>query len=137
MSRKQLIIIIFMKWYLNVLKNYATFTGRARRSEYWYFALFNLLFCIIAMIVDNLLGTTIDMGFGVSLPYGYVYIAYILAIFIPSFAVAVRRLHDVGKSGWLLLVALIPLIGAIWLLVLFFTDSQPGSNKWGDNPKQV
>jgi uncharacterized membrane protein YhaH (DUF805 family) len=71
------------------------------------------------------------------LPYGYVYIAYILAVFIPGIAVAVRRLHDVGKSGWMLLVSLIPLIGVIWLLVLMFTDSQLSSNKWGDNPKQI
>lgn len=126
-----------MKWYISVLKNYAKFSGRARRSEYWYFVVFNVLFAILAMIIDNFLGTTIEIGYGVALPYGYVYIAYILAVFIPGIAVAVRRLHDVGKSGWMLLVSLIPLIGVIWLLVLMFTDSQLSSNKWGDNPKQI
>jgi uncharacterized membrane protein YhaH (DUF805 family) len=56
---------------------------------------------------------------------------------VPSLAVGVRRLHDVGKSGWMLLVALIPLIGAIWLLILFCKDSQPQENKWGANPKEI
>jgi uncharacterized membrane protein YhaH (DUF805 family) len=91
-----------MKWYLKVLNNYATFSGRARRSEFWF-----------------------------------LYLIYVLAVFIPGLAVAVRRLHDVGKSGWMYFVVLIPIIGAIWLLVLFFTDSQVGSNKWGENPKEI
>lgn len=126
-----------MKYYLSVLQNYATFTGRARRSEYWYFVLFNIVFAGVAMLIDNGLGTTFNFGYGVSLPYGYFYTFYALAVFIPGLAVLVRRLHDVGKSGWMFLVVLIPLIGAIWLLVLMFTDSQPGSNKWGENPKEV
>ncbi len=68
-------------------------------------------------------------------PYGYVYAIYGLAVLLPSLGVSIRRLHDVGKSGWFLLIALIPLIGAIWLLVLFCTDSQAGVNKYGPNPK--
>ena len=71
------------------------------------------------------------------LPYGYVNLLYSLVVFIPGLAVAVRRLHDVGKSGWFFLIVLIPLVGAIWLLVLFFTDSQPGMNKYGPNPKGI
>ena len=126
-----------MKWYLKVLNNYATFSGRARRSEFWFFALFNMIFAIVAMGIDNVLGTTIKMGYGVSLPYGYIYLIYVLAVFIPGLSVSVRRLHDVGKSGWMYFIVLIPIIGAIWLLVLFFTDSQVGSNKWGENPKEV
>ena len=125
-----------MKWYLKVLKDFGNFRGRARRSEYWYFALFNFIFAIVAMLLDNLIGTTFDIE-GVPIPYGYIYLLYVLAVFIPGLAVAVRRLHDVGKSGWFLLIVLIPLIGAIWLLVLYFTDGQPGENKWGPNPKSI
>lgn len=120
-----------MKWYLKVLNQYADFKGRARRTEYWTFVLFNVIFSIVAMIIDNVLGTAIE-GVG----YGPVYGLYVLALLIPGLAVAVRRLHDVGKSGWMLLVAFIPLIGAIWLLILFFTDSNPGDNKYGPNPKE-
>jgi len=121
-----------MNWYLQVLKKYAEFGGRARRKEYWMFALFNVIFLIVAIILDNVLGTTIGV-----LPYGVFYFLYALAVLLPGLAVGVRRLHDVGKSGWMMLIGLIPLIGAIWLLVLVCTDSQSGTNKWGENPKQV
>ena len=120
-----------MNWYVTVIKQYANFNGRARRKEYWMFALFNLIFLIAAMILDNILGTTIWI-----LPYGYLYIAYSLFVMLPSIAVAVRRLHDIGKSGWMLLISLIPLIGGIWLLVLYVTDSQIGENQYGPNPKE-
>lgn len=121
-----------MNWYLKVLKQYADFSGRARRKEYWMFVLFNLIFAIVAMILDNILGLTVGI-----LPYGVFYVLYTLAVFIPGLAVAVRRLHDVGKSGWMILIALIPLIGVIWLLVLMVTDSNPGKNQYGSNPKEV
>jgi uncharacterized membrane protein YhaH (DUF805 family) len=122
-----------MKHYLNAFNNYATFSGRATRSEYWFFVLFNIIFIILAMLLDNAFGTTIKMGYGVSLPYGYIYIAYLIITLLPSFAVGVRRLHDVGKSGWFFLISLIPIIGAIWLLVLLFTDSNVGENKYGES----
>jgi len=122
-----------MKWYLKVLKQYADFSGRARRKEYWMFFLFNMIFAFIAMILDNLFGLIISP----EIPYGAFYILYALAVFIPGLAVMVRRLHDVGKSGWMFLIALIPIIGAIWLLVLLATDSAIGTNKWGNNPKGV
>ncbi len=121
-----------MNYYLKVLQNYATFTGRARRSEYWYFVLFNGIFSIVAMILDNVLGIALE-GIG----YGPLYGLYLLAMLIPGLAVVVRRLHDVGKSGWMYFIVLIPIIGAIWILVLLITDSQVGSNKWGENPKEV
>ena len=124
-----------MNYYLKVLKNYATFSGRARRNEYWYFALFNFIFAILAILIDNVLGTTFKINYGISLPYGYVYILYLLFIIIPGIAVSVRRLHDVGKSGTYLFITLIPFIGGIWFLVLLFTDSKPGDNKYGPNPK--
>lgn len=121
-----------MKWYLKVLKQYADFSGRARRTEYWMFALFNFLFLIVATILDNVLGLTAG-----ELPYGVFYFLYALAVLIPGLAVAVRRLHDVGKSGWMMLIVLIPLVGAIWLLVLVVTDSNPGENEYGANPKEL
>lgn len=121
-----------MNWYLKVLKQYADFSGRARRKEYWMFVLFNMIFTIVAMILDNVLGIAME-GIG----YGPLYGLYSLAMLIPGLAVAVRRLHDVGKSGWMILIALIPLIGAIWLLVLMVTDSNPGENQYGQNPKEA
>jgi uncharacterized membrane protein YhaH (DUF805 family) len=129
-----------MKWYLKVLKQYADFSGRARRTEYWMFVLFNIIFALVAIAIDNLLGITFSFsgpdGTAVPFFYGYIYVLYNLAILLPSLAVGVRRLHDVGKSGWMMLIALIPLVGGIWLLVLFCTDSQSGPNKWGENPKE-
>jgi len=121
-----------MNWYLQVLKKYAEFNGRARRKEYWMFALFNIIFLIVAMIIDNVAGTTIG-----GLPYGLFYFVYVLAVFIPGLAVSVRRLHDVGKSGWFYLIILIPIVGAIWLLVLFCTDGVIGQNEYGTNPKEI
>ena len=122
-----------MEWYLKVVRdNYANFSGRARRKEYWMFVLFNIIFAIAAMILDNVFGLAMD-----SIGYGPIYIIYGLAVFIPGFAVIVRRLHDVGKSGWMFLISLIPLVGSIWILVLLVTDSKPGENKWGPNPKEV
>ncbi len=121
-----------MNWYLKVLKQYADFSGRARRKEYWMFFLFNTIFAFLAAIIDNVVGTASpDLGYGVFCGI------YSLAVLIPSLAVGVRRLHDIGDSGWMLLIALIPLIGAIWLLVLMVSDSQEGTNKWGENPKEI
>ncbi len=129
-----------MHYYLDVLKKYAVFTGRARRSEFWYFVLFNFIASLVCAALDNAFGTafTFNMGENVQqLPYGYIYLLYSLAVFVPSLALNVRRLHDVGKSGWFLFIGLIPVVGAIWLLVLFFKDSQPGINEYGPNPKGI
>jgi uncharacterized membrane protein YhaH (DUF805 family) len=119
-----------MNWYLQVLKKYAVFSGRARRKEYWLFALFNMIFAVVAMIVDNAFGMTI-----LGLPYGIITVIYSLAVIIPGLAVVVRRLHDVGKSGWMIFISLIPIVGAIWLLVLMVTDGDTGENEYGSNPK--
>lgn len=121
-----------MKYYLAAIKNYANFNGRARRSEYWYFILFNILFACGAMLLDNLLGIAMDKT-----GYGPIYLIYTLFVLIPGLALIARRLHDVGKSGWMFLIVFIPLAGAIWMLILLTTDSQPGSNQWGPNPKEV
>ncbi len=124
-----------MNWYLAVLRNYVGFSGRARRKEYWMFVLFNFIFLIIAMILDSILGTRYEMN-GLTLPYGYVYTLYALAVLIPALAVLVRRLHDVGKGGGFIFIALIPIAGPIWLLVLLCTDSERGENRFGQSPKE-
>ena len=129
-----------MNYYILAIKKAFDFRSRSSRPEYWYFVLFNIIFAIAAMIIDRVLGTTFtfDTGFGEQdLGYGYIYLLYALVLMIPGLAAGVRRLHDVGKSGWMMLIALIPLIGAIWLIVLLVKDSQPGDNKWGPNPKNV
>lgn len=123
-----------MNWYLAVLKKYAVFSGRARRKEYWMFVLLNMIFCIIAIALDKILGIEFDCLY---YPYGPIYTIYVLAVFIPGLAVAIRRLHDVGKSGWMYLICLIPIIGTIWILVLLIKDSDQGENKYGANPKEI
>ena len=124
-----------MEWYLKVMRdNYANFTGRARRKEYWMFALFQAIIMIVLVILDNVLGLGFDIG-GIPLGYGVLYTIGALAHFIPGLAVVVRRLHDVGKSGWFYLIALIPFIGIIWLLVLMCTDGDKGDNAYGPDPK--
>lgn len=122
-----------MNWYVKVIKNYANFEGRARRQEYWMFVLFNMLFAFAAIILDNVFGIT----FSEQINYGPFYAIYSLAVFIPGLAVGIRRLHDIGKSGWYILLGLIPCIGSIWLIVLLATDSQPGENEYGPNPKGI
>ena len=119
-----------MNWYLEVLKKYAVFGGRARRREYWYFALFNLLISIVLAVIDGVTGTlSAEAGIGLLGAF------YALAVLIPGIAVSVRRLHDTNRSGWWLLIVLVPLIGAIVLLVFMVQDSQPGENQYGPNPK--
>ena len=120
-----------MNWYLAVLKKYADFSGRARRTEYWMFFLVNLLISIAASLLDRVLDTT----FGSADQYGALSLFYSLAVFIPGLAVAVRRLHDIGKSGWYLLVLIIPLVGIIWLLILLVREGDRGANAYGEDPK--
>lgn len=123
-----------MNWFLKVLKQYADFNGRARRKEYWMFVLFMIIIYAIAMILDNILGTTFKMA-GVSMGYGYLYTLVGLAALIPSLAVGVRRLHDINKSGWYILVGIIPFIGAIVLIVWFVKEGDHGPNQFGPDPK--
>ena len=121
-----------MNWYLNVWKNYAVFSGRARRTEYWMFGFINLFITILAMIHDSILG----IGFkGTGL--GPIYLLYVLAVFIPALAVLVRRLHDIGKSGAMIFVSLIPIGGPIWLFVLLVRNGQQGENEYGPDPKDI
>lgn len=121
-----------MNWYLHVLKNYATFSGRARRKEYWMFFLISALISIVLTLLDILLGT-----YSVEYEAGLFSGLYSLLILLPSIAVVVRRLHDTDRSGWWILISLIPLIGVLVLFVFTCLDSQPGTNRFGVNPKEA
>ena len=121
-----------MNWFLVVLKKYATFSGRAQRAEYWWFYLISTLIIIGLSLIDQATGT-LDEETGM----GLLTTLYSLAILIPSIAVGVRRLHDTGRSGWWLLIGLIPVIGSIVLIVFFVLDSEPGDNAYGANPKAL
>jgi uncharacterized membrane protein YhaH (DUF805 family) len=121
-----------MDWYIAVIKKYAVFSGRSRRKEYWYFVLFNILISIGLSVIDGVLGTG-NAETGTGLLSGI----YSLAVLIPSLAVLVRRLHDTNRSGWWILIGLIPIIGWIVLLVFVVEDSNPGQNQYGANPKDT
>ena len=99
--------------------------------EYWMFTLINAIVALIAVTIDNVLGLANE-----DFLIGPIYMLYVLAMLLPSLAVSVRRLHDIGKSGWMVLISLIPIIGSIWLLILFVTDGQVGENEYGLNPKE-
>lgn len=128
-----------MQWYLKVLRQYADFSGRARRTEFWMFVLFNAIAIVILTILDNLLGlSSSSMGGGsIYVSGGILTGIYQLAVLVPSLAVGARRLHDTGRSGWWQLIALIPLVGAIILIVFWATDGDPNPNQHGVNPKQL
>ena len=113
-----------MQWYLSVLKNYVGFSGRARRKEYWMFYLFNAIVSIVLTVLDMLAGLNSILTY-----------LYALAILLPSLALSFRRLHDIGKSAWWVLIALVPVIGGIVLLIFSLLDSEPGENQYGPNPK--
>lgn len=118
-----------MNWYLEVLRKYAVFKGRARRKEYWMFTLFSTIIMILLVVADRTLGTGDAASFGILTGI------YVLAVLIPSLAVGVRRLHDTGRSGWWLLFGIVPLIGGIVILVFTVQDSETGGNQYGPNPK--
>ncbi len=121
-------------WYKKVVfENYANFTGRARRSEYWNFVLVNFLINLSLWFLLFFLGFFINIGFGFL--FYLVLLLYGLAIIIPSLAAVVRRLHDINKSGWYYFVFLIPIVGIIWLLVMLFTEGDRGENYYGPDPK--
>ena len=125
-----------MNYYLAVLKKYAVFSGRSQRAEYWYFALFNIIILTVSTSISAMVSNNSNT-LGTFSAWFIVQNLYGIAIFIPALALTVRRLHDVGKSGWMLLITFIPLIGAIWFFVLMVTDSNPGENKYGPNPKRI
>ena len=112
-----------MNWYLGVLKKYADFNGRARRKEFWMFALINFVIMIVLGIVDSMIGIQVLSAI------------YALGVLLPSLAVGARRLHDIGRTGWWQLIGLVPFIGLLVLIIFFVLDSNPGDNKYGPNPK--
>ena len=116
----------FMDAVKSVFGNYAAFSGRARRSEYWYFVLFNFLVSFALGFIGGLLGDNVSTVLSS---------IWSLGVLIPSLAVAWRRLHDIGKSGAYFLLILIPLVGAILLIVWFCQPGQPGDNQYGPDPK--
>ena len=120
-----------MSWYLQVLKKYAVFSGRARRKEYWYFVLFNYIIGIVLGLIEGLAGIAAETDFSVLAGL------YSLAVLLPAIGVSVRRLHDTGRNGWWLFIGLIPLIGAIILLIYMVSDSQAETNQYGPSPKLV
>jgi uncharacterized membrane protein YhaH (DUF805 family) len=133
-----------MNHYTAVLRRYATFTGRARRTEFWMFTLFNAIVGIVLAAVDALVfGTgsfTALSGGGsasVGVSVGLLSTLYSLAVFLPGLAVTVRRLHDTDRSGWWVLIALVPFVGGIVLLVLLVLEGTRGPNRHGYDPKAV
>ena len=110
------------------LQKYVTFSGRARRSEYWYFVLFSVIVSIVASFIDSILGTRSSSGTGVIQALAQ------LALLLPGLAVGARRLHDTGRTAWWLLIGLIPIVGAIVLIIFFVQDSH-GDNQYGPSPK--
>lgn len=112
----------FIEAVKSVFSQYVGFSGRARRSEYWYFTLFNAIVSIVLSILVSATGSSL-------------FSILSLALVLPGIAVTIRRLHDIGKSGWYILFDCIPLVGAIILIVWFCKDSMPGENQYGPNPK--
>lgn len=116
-------------------KRYVDFNGRSRRSEYWYFTLFNVLVSTFLQIL-TLLSIGLSEGpSSFSIVISCITSLYFLLVLLPSFAVNVRRLHDIGKSGFNLLWVLVPILGSILLIVWFCRDGDPHANQWGNDPK--
>jgi uncharacterized membrane protein YhaH (DUF805 family) len=121
-----------MQWYAKVLRQYADFNGRARRTEYWMFTLVSVIVGLVLGLVDEV----VFIGPGLSTT-GWLHTIYSVAVIIPTLAVGARRLHDTGRSGWWLLIGVIPLVGAIVLIVFFALEGQRSSNAHGPDPKAV
>ncbi len=119
-----------MNWYLKCLSNYATFSGRARRTELWMYYLFNYIFALVIYFVSVILvAITAESAFLSIL------IIYILAVLVPGIAVTIRRLHDTGRSGWWYFISFIPFVGVIVLIVFLCEDGTAGKNIYGLDPK--
>lgn len=115
-----------MNWYVKCIKQYVDFSGRARRKEYWMFALLNCVFGIVASTLDLIIMPE---------SIGIISLLYSLFVLLPGLAVCVRRLHDIGKSGYWFLIAFVPIVGAILLIVWACTEGESNSNSYGPNPK--
>jgi uncharacterized membrane protein YhaH (DUF805 family) len=120
-----------MQWYLDVLKKYTVFDGRARRKEFWMFALFSTIVSIILNIIDKIIGT----DFGGASSSGWLSTIYGLAVLLPTIGVGIRRMHDTNRTGWWILISLVPCIGWIWYIVLAAQEGTAGDNNYGPDPK--
>ncbi len=120
-----------MEMMIAPLKKYADFQGRARRAEYWMFVLFQIL----VLVPTAILGIILSGGDPDGAAFNGLILLVALALFIPSLAVTIRRLHDTNRTGWWYLISFLPLIGGIWLLVLTVLDGTPGTNRFGPDPK--
>jgi uncharacterized membrane protein YhaH (DUF805 family) len=117
-----------IKIYIKVLKQYGDFKTRSTIKEFWLFNLTTIIISLIFTIIDS------SVDFKLAGNIGVLTALYSIFIFIPSLSLSVRRLHDVGKSGWTILFIIVPIVGIIWLLALFCRDTMPERNKWGENP---
>lgn len=120
-----------MSWFLLCLNKYADFNGRARRKEYWFFILFLWLIQLGLIIVGSILGAVTEIAATI---FSGLAILVMLGAIIPALAVAVRRLHDTGKSGGWIFINLVPLVGGLWFLFLMVSQGTSGSNDYGDDP---
>ena len=113
-----------MNWFLDVVKNkYASFSGRARRQEYWMFTLFYIIGYVVLAVIDAVVGTMV------------LALIYSLALLLPSLGVAIRRLHDTNRSGWWFLINLVPLVGMLVYLYFMVSEGERGANRFGEDPK--
>lgn len=126
-----------MKWYLKVLRQYADFGGRARRREYWLFSLFNMLVYVALVWLCFFFAPLLDDPTYTMVVAAILCGLYSLAVAIPGLAVAVRRLHDTGRSGWFILLALIPYLGSLILMIILMLGSKEGENQYGEDPRKA
>jgi uncharacterized membrane protein YhaH (DUF805 family) len=124
-----------MDWYLMVWHKYAQFDGRSRRKEYWMFAVFNAIAYVVLYVAVFAAFIMNQKTIGIFV--ACLCVVYGLAALIPGLAVSIRRLHDTSKSGWWLLICLVPMVGGIVLLVLMAIEGDPGNNLYGPNPKML
>lgn len=131
-----------MEFILTPLKRYVDFSGRSRRKEFWSWYLFVMIMYFVLMYLDAALGlggTATGYAEGGSVGFnmtgGLLTILFVLAVFIPNIAVAVRRMHDIGKSGWMVLIGIIPLIGWIYVIFCYSQPGVAGPNQYGPDPK--
>ncbi len=120
-----------MEWATLPLKRYAEFTGRSRRKEYWMFFLLILVVAVVLSLVEGMVG----LGGMIGGVYGPLTTLFLLATLVPSIAVGIRRLHDTNRSGWWILIALVPFVGGIILLVFYVLEGTRGPNEYGPDPK--
>ena len=127
---------LFRRYFVDTVRNrYVDFKGRSSRREFWYFMLFYLIISLILGIIDSMVfGSAPENGTPSAGVLGSI---FSLALLLPSLGISIRRLHDIGKSGWWILIGLVPLIGFIVLLIFYIKDSQPGTNQYGPNPKGI